>query len=187
MRVFAAVALEPAAVGVLAAAVRDLCHELPGLTPVRPEAIHLTLRFYGEVADADGDRLTELLAGRRLETPRTRLVVGGYGQFPPRGQPRVLWTGLREGAEAARSLAREVNALTAAIGEPPEAVYTPHVTLARDRRGACRGREAVLDRFRRALDALSLDTTAAGVSLYRSELGPTGPRYTILGEAMCAR
>ena len=186
MRLFAAVSLPPAVVAPLEGVLDLLRVKLPGLSVVRPEALHLTLRFYGELDETEARGLGALFSAARLATPAARMVVGGYGQFPSRGEPRVLWTGLRSGGDVVCGLWREITALTSGFGEAPESDYTPHVTLARDRRGAVRGRAEELGAVRRALDVLSLEAPVAGVRLYRSDLGGGSPRYTVLAEAPCA-
>ena len=142
---------------------------------VRPEGVHVTLRFLGEVAP---DRLPELSPLWRevaATSVPAEVEVGGLGTFPPRGRPRVLWVGLRD--RSGGSLAACAAALEAAArgaGFPPEErAFAPHLTLARAAAGAGprrpEPRGAALGVFR-----------AEEITLFRSVPGRGGAAYTAL-------
>src|SRR4051812_18111116 len=79
-----------------------------GLKTVKPEQTHLTLAFLGDVAAPTSD---EIIAAMREPIPGVgpfQMAFGGFGVFPPRGAPRVLWLGVSEGM-------REVIALQEAV------------------------------------------------------------------------
>src|SRR2546428_11905376 len=59
----------------------------------RPETLHMTLHFFGQIADADGERGVATIAPFVAETPPTGLTLDRLGSFPERGMPRVLWLG----------------------------------------------------------------------------------------------
>jgi len=167
------------------AAMRDRMGELQqrlarctaGFRWVRPESIHLTLRFLGQVpqpldADARPAWARAARAGAAF-----RLQVSELGVFPPRGAPRVLWLGLTElGGEGGR-LERLANALEQAardLGFPPqERAFRAHLTLGRARGAASRPPPdvgwAVPEPFE-----------VAEVTLFESRLHPAGARYTAL-------
>jgi len=100
-----------------------------GVRPVRPDRLHLTLHFLGDVAKPTQATLAAALALVARE-PFT-IAMSGTGVFPPRGRPTVLWAGVADSAPLA--------ALHAAIGTAVESSgirierrpYVPHVTLAR--------------------------------------------------------
>lgn len=101
----------------------------PGVRPVRPGQLHLTLHFLGDVADATHAILPEALARVAFE-PFT-LGVHGAGVFPPRGRPTVLWAGIADSMPLV-TLHAAIGAALAACGiEPERRPYVPHVTLAR--------------------------------------------------------
>ncbi len=104
----------------------------PGYRWVEPEALHLTLRFLGSVDTALLERVRAEL-GRVRQGP-FRLGLGSQGTFPGRGQPRVIWLGLAEGAEPCAQLAAAVDAACCSAGVPPETrPFRAHVTVARAR------------------------------------------------------
>ena len=69
-----------------------MCVGLPGARWSDPEQYHLTLRFMGEVDGLVYDQVAEALAEVTFEPFDIQLE--GFGCFPPRGQPKVLWAGV---------------------------------------------------------------------------------------------
>jgi RNA 2',3'-cyclic 3'-phosphodiesterase len=147
-----------------------LSHPLPGRS-VRPELWHLTLRFLGEVDEVDGDRIVrEVDAADR--GPAFTLRWGSLGAFPRPRRANVLWLGVDQGESAAERLAAVVEEALEAAGFPPEdRPYRSHLTLSRLRPD--QDVTVVLD----AVPPLGLAMVVDRVVLYRSHLGPGGPRY----------
>jgi 2'-5' RNA ligase len=101
-----------------------------GATWVRPEGIHLTLKFLGEVPS---ERLAQVVQAMRELPPFAPFAVEvkGLGGFPGLTRPRVLWVGIEPSPELAQ-LARRVEEAVATLGFPRESrPFTPHLTLAR--------------------------------------------------------
>lgn len=111
----------------------ELAEALPGIRWVRPESMHLTLRFFGDVDEETLDRIAEvMLSVGRLCSPFA-VEVSGVGAFPSVSRPRVLWLGLRE-AEPLRALHALLEDKLAGIGIPAEGrPFKPHLTLGRAR------------------------------------------------------
>jgi 2'-5' RNA ligase len=145
----------------------------PGYRWVEPEALHLTLRFLGSVDTVLLERVRAELG--RVQHEPFRLGLGGQRTFPGRGQPRVVWLDLAEGAETCADLAAAVELACRSAGIPPETrPFRAHVTVARAR-----------DRcspFPRLADPPHLDPwTANEFILFESQLRPgTSPRYVPL-------
>lgn len=141
---------------------------------VERDALHLTLKFLGEVADtaaADVARAVDDVARSRSPFP---LVLGGAGAFPSAGRPSVWWIGV-ERSPAVVALRDALEAALAPLGFPTEArPFSPHLTLGRTRRGAVRIPDAPL-----LLQRVALQTTftVETVDLMRSHLSPRGARY----------
>lgn len=102
---------------------------LPGVRWLRPEHLHLTIRFIGEVDEVVFATIREGLTGEGLAPFACHLQ--GVGYFPPRGRPRVIWAGVH--AEAGLfALQARVESDLRRIGLPPEEKkFVPHITLAR--------------------------------------------------------
>jgi 2'-5' RNA ligase len=106
-----------------------LCCGLPGARWIRPEQMHLTLRFIGDV---DGGRLRlirEALAALRADPFSLRLRDIGF--FPPRGTPRVVWAGIEKNDKLVQLRNRIESALVRTGLEPEGRKFSPHITLAR--------------------------------------------------------
>jgi 2'-5' RNA ligase len=153
---------------------------------VRPESIHLTLKFLGDVPATRLDAVYRAVASACAGRASFDLPVAGYGCFPNSRRPRVVWAGLRDtpGGELL-ALQGAVEAAWAAAGfERDSRPFQAHLTLARinDRAGQS---EAVA--LGAAVEALAAAASGAlghipvaRVSVMSSELRPEGPRYAEL-------
>jgi RNA 2',3'-cyclic 3'-phosphodiesterase len=101
---------------------------------VRPEALHLTLKFLGDVDDAREADLRAAL-GQVGGGPAT-LHIEGFGVFPDFTRPRVVWAGVTPDP-ALELLQHRVEQVFAPLGFPTEAkAFRPHLTLGRAKRDA---------------------------------------------------
>jgi 2'-5' RNA ligase len=161
------------------AAAADVARELrasPGgdaVRWVRPEGLHVTLRFLGDVAT---DRIPEIVERVRAETAPLgpfRLRLGGVHPFPSARRPQVVVLDVGP-VEPLEELAEAVERGVVAAGFAPESRrFRAHLTL-----GRVRGR-----RFPSAPSAPTPDEAAWDVReavLFRSELHRSGARYTAL-------
>jgi 2'-5' RNA ligase len=151
-----------------------------GVRWVRPEGIHLTLKFLGEV---EADRIEAIVhkaeAAIQGVGPFTVGIRGGGG-FPTPKNPRVIWIGVKDQSGMLKELQARVEAGMAELGFARERKgYTPHLTVGRVRSG--KGGKPVAQ----ALDALRENDLGSmevrEVILFRSHLKPTGAEYTKLG------
>ena len=96
----------------------------------RPEGIHLTLKFLGEISPKQVTQVTQALARLGSFEPFA-LLVKGFGFFPDPRRPRVLWVGV-EAPPALEQLAHRVDTAMNELGFAAEGrTFTPHLTLAR--------------------------------------------------------
>lgn len=183
LRLFVAIAVPEELRQRLAALQRELRERLVGssISWTRPENIHLSLRFLGDVQSNRLDELTAALTAATAPQAPLRLAVSGLGCFPNTRRPRVLWAGIRDEAGELPELARRiVQATNAFSSQPAEERFAGHLTLARVRR---MGRDDLLalDRFIQETAARALESWRAEMAeLVRSELHPAGSRYTTL-------
>jgi 2'-5' RNA ligase len=185
MRLFIAVDLDDAARNAIGAEQKRLGaamrhSEGSSLKWVRPEQMHLTLVFLGQVNDATAPAILARLEQPVMQSP-FELVFGGTGVFPPRGAPNVLWLGVASGAREIADLQREVAQRVAELGIPPERrPFHPHLTLARWResRGADRARA-----LGAARDGPIARVHVDHATLYQSRLSSSGSAYTALARA----
>jgi 2'-5' RNA ligase len=171
VRAFIAFELSPAVRSALAGLMTDLRDRFAGLRWVRPEGVHLTLRFLGESSPRQIERLRVSLGPLAACCPRAEVVLRGLGLFPERGSARVLWLGV-ELPEPLVALQAGCEAAAVAAGFPRESrPFSPHLTLGRWRDRAARPELPAAD-----LGSSLLDTLV----LVRSELRPEGAVYTQL-------
>jgi 2'-5' RNA ligase len=174
MRAFIAIDLpEPlrAALGEAQQAFRSACRDARW---TRPEGIHLTLKFLGEISDAQTKQVVEALT--QIGPLEPFLVeVQGFGFFPQVHRPRVFWAGVAA-PPALAELAARVERHMEKIGFAREdRAFSPHLTLARfqvprpqpelEAAVAARG-AAALGRFE-----------ASEFFLFESKLSPQGAQY----------
>jgi 2'-5' RNA ligase len=146
---------------------------------VRPEAMHLTLKFLGEIKDtqaADVCNVVKDVAARHKGLELNVETVGFFGGK----SARVLWVGAGQGCEELLRLQADLEEQLALAGWPKESrKFSAHLTLCRVRNPKAGLKLAQLVKnygdFR--LGSLAADS----LSVYQSQLTPQGPIYTLLG------
>jgi 2'-5' RNA ligase len=182
LRLFVAVHLPEAWIAALAESQDALRRARLNLRYVRPESIHLTLKFLGEVESRRLNQVTAALNGPATTQRPFALQMDTLGTFGAARRPRVVWAGLRGDLTALAGLAAAVDRALAPAGFPPESrAFRPHLTLARvPERLPVEDAQRILP----AVAGLELSAVAAlevdAYTLVRSELGPGGARYTSL-------
>ncbi len=177
MRLFVAVELAAAVRDVIAAGLGRLKRDQPRARWVRPEGMHLTIKFLGERPEGFVSEIDGAAAAALAALPAVHVRLGGGGFFPNDSRPRVAWVGGEAGG-----LERWVGAVddaAASLGvEREPRPYTPHLTLARLERPW--GAQAV-EHFRVEVGKWRLpEFVASEAVLFRSELTPAGPVHTAL-------
>jgi RNA 2',3'-cyclic 3'-phosphodiesterase len=130
MRAFVAIDLPESLHAALAEAQRSFRSCCPDARWTRPEGIHLTLKFLGQISDAQVKQAAEALARIGPFEPFS-IEVKGFGFFPKATRPRVFWAGVAAPASLAE-LAERVEDHLARLGFAREdRPFSPHLTLAR--------------------------------------------------------
>lgn len=184
LRLFVAVELPAAIRRELDAVAAALLPHCPAgaLRWVRPEGIHVTLKFLGAVDPARVEAINTALrlglAGQRA----FRLRPGALGSFGGRRNLRVVWVGVDGDTARLTDLAAAVERAFVPLGFPTEQLaLNAHLTLARVRDDAP---PADRRRIAAAIDGFAAPPFTAfpveRVSLMRSTLGPGGARYDAL-------
>jgi 2'-5' RNA ligase len=153
---------------------------------VRPESVHVTLKFIGEKSVEAVAEIKQALG--RIRAGVVEISFRGYGFFPTARAPRVFWVAIEAGPQLA-TLAKSVDEAVATLGIPKEEhAFSPHLTLAR--RGGSgapgwRKGDAPNQSFQRLQEKLAAmpapefgTMTAREFFLYESQLGRGGSRYT---------
>ncbi len=145
---------------------------------VDPDAMHLTLKFLGEIKDdqlADVCNITKDVAGRHKNFELEVESVGCFGGK----SARVLWVGTGQGCENLLQLQKDLEQQMASGGWPPESrEFTGHLTLCRIRNSNAGLKLAQLaEKYK---DYKLGTMPADSLSVYQSDLTPKGPIYTLL-------
>jgi len=149
---------------------------------VRPEGIHLTLKFLGNINDKDVDRIVKTIEGTCKKYTAFNLEIAGAGVFPNKKTPRVLWVGIT-GNGAFANLQQEIEDAMASMGfEKENRKFVPHLTLGRFRSSI--GKEALLDKIELHKDNKFGMIDVKTVSFMKSDLSPSGAKHTRVAEIL---
>jgi len=183
IRAFVAVVLDEGVRSAVAATIERLRPLGSAVAWVPPRNLHVTLHFLGDQSE---ERLAEAeaaLADAAAGSAPLDVTFHGIGAFPGLERPRILWVGLAHGAlEVRRLQARVTDALAVRGFGKEERAWHPHLTIGRvhDER---RWRRETGPPLRSALAQAATTTfgtqRVAEVALMRSELSPSGARYTL--------
>lgn len=147
---------------------------------VRPEHIHLTLKFLGSIEEKSVDALAGVIEKACTGCTAFQLTVSGAGVFPNMKSPRVLWIGL-DSSVALSGLQEEIDRGAASLGFKQEhRKFVPHLTLGRFRSSR------IKQGFREKIESYENSQFGAfdvgSVCLMKSDLGPSGATYSIIKE-----
>jgi RNA 2',3'-cyclic 3'-phosphodiesterase len=180
LRAFVAIAPDPRLVPALAATQAEL-RLLPGGGLIRwtkPDQIHLTLRFLGNVPLDETPALIQRLQLACADFGPFPLEIAGLGCFPSPKRPRVIWIGLDGAIRSLVELQNTIARALSALGNPQdEKTFHPHLTLGRVRPGA---RSLGLDLSRLTVAPRLGPWQVKSVLLMRSELKPEGARHSLI-------
>jgi 2'-5' RNA ligase len=145
---------------------------------IRPENIHLTLKFFGNIAV---DKLPTISAAAERATKEFspfQIRIGGTGVFPRPSRPQVLWIGVDDPSGQLSTLQRRLDDECAIERFTKEdRAFRPHLTIARIRKpeGTRRLAEAHLQ-----MKFNSVEVRLTELVVFRSEMSSKGSRYTPL-------
>jgi 2'-5' RNA ligase len=134
LRCFLAVPLSEPAIGAAQRLLGELRERVPATRWARPESLHITVHFFGEVEEGAALHGVELVAPAARGTQDFDVDVDRLGSFPAHGAPRVLWLGPAGDIAPLRSLALQCRAVLGEGGfEVESRPYNAHCTLGRPR------------------------------------------------------
>ncbi len=181
VRTFIAVDPAPAVRHALAAMQNDLASGGFRVRWVKPDNIHLTLAFLGNLSPGALGGVFRAVKDAARPYSKMHLSAGGVGVFPGAGRPRVIWAGLSgdTGPLAglrnvlADLLSREGGLATADTGQ-----FKPHLTIGRIRGRVDSRRLAIAMKRLQKVPAVPL--TVDAIHVFKSDLTPGGAVYTKL-------
>ena len=180
MRTFIAVELDVPTKEAVSRLVRQLAATITGVRWVKPENIHITIRFLGETPPDTCAKVERILQDVARETAPFSVTLSGLGAFPGFRRPRVLWIGVENGREELKRLYSGIEKKLKGIGIPTGGrSYTPHITIGRLRHPKGSEKLAGLARKSRLDSNFAVDK----IVFIESKLGPGGAVHKALYEA----
>ncbi len=147
------------------------------ITWVRPQGMHITLKFLGDIEEGSipeiGARMQK--AGDNIEPFVIHLL--GAGVFPGMKKPRVLWAGIREGAEDLKKIQEDLDSRLEDLGFPISIrPFSPHITIGRIK--DIRDPRWFAAQMEKHGDTEIGSMRAESIHLFESRLRPDGAVYT---------
>jgi 2'-5' RNA ligase len=141
--------------------------------------LHLTLRFFGSVDEANVISIGEALQTVAAATKPFFLSAGALGCFPNASRPRIVWLGFKGAAAALIDLEQRLRKATSHFGQAPEnRDFHPHLTLARVKEARRADRDLLGELIRKGSPIDVPEWPISQLELIRSELKPGGSVYT---------
>ena len=157
-------------------ALGTLCAGISGTRWVKPESMHVTLRFVGEVGLGAAQDLDAALGD--VHVPAFEMRFSGIADFSQKSRLKALWAGVAANP-ALGHLQGKVEKAVQRAGFPPDGrKFTPHVTLAR-----FKGQRVHLGHYLEANGAFSTEPfLVESFTLFESHMGHGGSHYEVLNE-----
>ena len=151
---------------------------------VRPEGIHLTLKFLGEISNNNLEKFHQALEREVKGNPFFTLRVGGFGCFPNIRRPRVMWIGITEESGTLTRVQSAIEEKLVPLGiEKERRPFHPHLTLGRVRRNISMSELTQLqDVVKKFVVGQIGHFEVSELHLIRSILRPSGAEYSSLGD-----
>ena len=175
IRAFVAVDLEPQTVQQIAEAVATLRPRMPGVRWLPPANFHLTLKFLGDIDDAEVAPIVAALERDLCPFSCFTINAKGLGVFPGLKRPRIMWVGLV--GDELKVLASRVEKSLIPFGFAAERrAFTPHLTVGRWRQFNGSSKE-IGDEIEKWTTHDFGRSTVDEVILFQSVLKPEGANY----------
>jgi 2'-5' RNA ligase len=146
---------------------------------VRPEGIHLTLKFFGYVYESDIANISHVVKNNVASMKELMLNVRNIGAFPTVSRPRVLWLGIDGDTDALIGLQAEIDTGFHEYGfKKEDRPFRPHLTLARIKEP--KGLIGLAETLKKNEGYVAGSFTVSGLTLFKSDLKPMGAIYTKL-------
>jgi len=150
---------------------------------VKPENIHITVRFLGNITPPMVEKIFEEM--KKVQFTAFDVKILGIGAFPHLRYPRVVWVGITEGADQIRRVFSQLEPRLRELGFAPDSKgFSPHLTVARVKSG--RNKVELVKCISGNADCEFGMVRAECLRLKRSDLTPKGPIYSTLKE-FCPR
>jgi len=149
------------------------------LKQVKPNNIHITLRFLGEISSSILEKVMEQM--ENITVNSFDLELREVGTFPSIKYPKIVWIGMNKGSTELGEIHEQLEPRLREIGFMPDKKgFSPHLTIARVRTG--RNKRELVDILNEIRSYDFGTMRAEFLRLKRSTLTPNGPIYSTLHE-----
>ncbi len=181
MRLFVAILLNDSVKSKLTKLQRRLSGQCEGVRWTKPEQLHITAKFIGEVKDRDVPEVCSAVSRAALRSRPFEMSISGCGCFPEHGPIRIVWARIKEDSGALHDCIDALESELESIGYPRERrPFSAHITLGRIRDDRSN------DLYRSLVDKKELESKPQSVSsmvLISSKLASWGPTYAVASTA----
>jgi 2'-5' RNA ligase len=146
---------------------------------VKPQNIHITMRFLGNISPFMVNSIHEEM--KKISFVPFDVEIKGLGVFPKLKCARVIWAGIRKGADELTNVFNQLEPLLRRLGFKPDSKgFSPHLTIARVKTG--KNKTELIKRIQELADYEFGIVRADCLKLKKSVLTPKGPIYSTLME-----
>ena len=181
-RIFTAIDISEEARRQIADYIKTLRSTFPALRVgwEKPEKLHLTMKFLGDIDDAQLKNLCGAVEKVAQQTSRFKLKIYNTGVFPSARNPRILWLGLQDEKGSLQNLNEILETECEKIGFAREKRnFKAHLTIARLREPH-NSRDLAQKHLQNEFDAVEFD--AIEIVIYASKLLPQGSIYSAVSK-----
>ncbi|MFA4911737.1 MAG: RNA 2',3'-cyclic phosphodiesterase [Desulfobacteria bacterium] len=146
---------------------------------VKPESIHLTLKFFGNIEEKTVDDISQVVKKVTAKIGAFIINVKDIGVFPNMLRPRVIWVGVESSGRTLNILCKETEDSLKKIGfEPEEREFRAHLTLGRVK--SLKDKKQLTEQIEKLKGCEVGSFRVENLFLFKSDLRPTGAVYTKL-------
>jgi len=179
IRAFLAAEIDEEMIHSLAMVQADLISHGASVRWVKPENIHLTLHFFGNIREEEVEDICREMCRVSSAIKPMTVQIEGLGAFPSLNNPKVIWAGITDAegrlVDMQGAVARELARMGYKVETRP---FHPHLTLGRLRSAA--GKSGLREALKQGKIKNFGDWNVKGITLFRSDLKPSGAQYTRL-------
>jgi len=185
LRTFIAVEMSPSVIGRAGDLIDKLRVAAAEITWVRPQQMHLTLKFLGDIPDTDTPDICRVVGEVAAGFEPFEITLRGVGAFPNARESRTLWIAIEDGADELKRLQAEIEeALKHKLGYAKEQRgFHPHLTIGRVKRELPGGRGELAQLLEKYAHFDADLAIVDEVVTFASFLGRQGPTHDALGRA----
>ena len=149
---------------------------------VKPENIHLTLKFLGETKASLVEDIKKILQETAEQFEKFEFQLNELGVFPKITSPRAIWVNAFEPAEIIARIVSTLEERLENLGFAKEGrEFTPHITIGRVK--SSDGRISLVEKLKQTKISQPQTQKVDKLTLLKSTLTPSGPIYEVLSQA----